>query len=855
MIERFCHEIVQNLSMACVLGEVSVDETGRADDFTFLFVNHAFERMSGFTQDALIGKKASMVSLNLKNGGLDWIEFLGNVAMSGKMDETESFGTHTGRWYKVRAFSPEKNYFVSMFQDVTEENRNLKILEKQAEEIQELSNDIEMIFNNTQDGMFLVKVENGEFRYLLVNKAFENYLGISPEQAIGKTPVEVLGKERGQRAHCRYQKCVDSLETITFEQIVKTPEGKSFWLSNYTPIIKDGKVKYIVGSKVDVSELRKATGEKARASHWMNAMFHDHSAMMFMLEPLSGKILDVNPAACDFFGYSKEEFLAMNISDINMQSEEENQRLKDASAIKSCRHSVSPNRLKTGEIRMVDAYTCPISYESEDKHFSIMFDVTDRENYKSELYREKEILKITLDSIGDGAVTTDKDGYITGLNLTGQNICGWNQSEAIGRPFSEVFQLINEETGEMMEDPVKSVLKNGRTMGFDNHAILVNKEGHRVPISDSVAPIRDSNNSVYGTVMIFRDVGRERDHLERILYLSFHDALTGLYNRRFIEEEMKRLDVSRQMPIAVIMGDVNGLKITNDVFGHEAGDTLLKKVGEAFKEVCRKEDIAARWGGDEFLFLLPKMSKTEAQRVIDRIKEGLLKRSEGAMRLSVSFGCAVKEKESDNIIHVIQQAEESMYHNKLLEGHNFKNSLVNTLLATLYEKSMETREHSERLRAYCQALGKLFHLKDFDMKNLSLLARIHDIGNVAIDPNVFQKPEALTEEEWAELKKHPEIGYRIALNSLELSRISNDILSHHERWDGTGYPRGIKGEDIPLLCRILAVADAYDAMTDDRVYRKAMSAEEALNELRRNSGTQFDEKVVDLFLEIIGKRN
>jgi len=178
-----------------------------------------------------------------------------------------------------------------------------------------------------------------------------------------------------------------------------------------------------------------------------------------------------------------------------------------------------------------------------------------------------------------------------------------------------------------------------------------------------------------------------------------------------------------------------------------------------------------------------------------------------------------------------------MYRHKLLESKSYRNAFINTLLATLFEKSMETKEHAERLQNYCLAVDRELKLSPKELDELALLAVLHDIGKVGINENILQKPGPLTSEEWEEMKKHPEIGYRIAQNTPGLSAVAEYILAHHERWDGKGYPRGLKGEEIPLLCRILAVADAFDAMTNDRTYRKAMSREEAIAEIKRNAGT------------------
>ena len=612
-------------------------------------------------------------------------------------------------------------------------------------------------------------------------------------------------------------------------------------------------VTYIVGSRRDITELKRLESEKENLLSRLQSMFSEHNASMLIIEPKSGKIIDANPAACAFYGYDKEEFLNLYIQDINLLPKEEVARRLEMAFGHHQKYFVFPHKLKNGEVRLVDVYSCPITYGEETQLFSIIFDVTDRETYRQNLSREKELLNITLRSIGDGVVTTDTEGRITSINDASQEITGWDEEEAKNKPFTEVFRLHSEIHENITEDPVAEVLKTGNKVELANHTVLINKEGKAVPVADSAAPIKDEQGNIFGVVMVLRDVSRDRAQKKQIIYLSYHDYLTNLHNRRFFEEQMTHIDTEENLPIAVIMGDVNGLKITNDVFGHEAGDQILLRVADAFRETCRSDDVLARWGGDEFLMLLPHTGPQEAELRIKRILEKCADKCKGILQISVSLGYSVKDSQDEDLHHVLQEAEEWMYHQKLLEGKSYRNTIVNTLLSTLYEKSMETQEHAERLRDYCHAIGRKLNLSEKDINELSLLAVLHDIGKVAINQGILQKPGPLTPEEWEEMKKHSEIGYRIAHNTPELSVVAEYILSHHERWDGKGYPRGLEGDGIPLLCRILSVTDAYDAMTSDRVYRKAVCRKEAAEELLKNAGTQFDKDIVGIFIDILNK--
>lgn len=332
-------------------------------------------------------------------------------------------------------------------------------------------------------------------------------------------------------------------------------------------------------------------------------------------------------------------------------------------------------------------------------------------------------------------------------------------------------------------------------------------------------------------------------------YLGFHDQLTGLYNRRFYEDELKRLDTKRNLPLTIAMGDVNGLKLVNDSFGHAMGDELLKKVTEAIQHSCRAMDIIARLGGDEFVIILPKTTGLEAKRVIKRIWERAAKEKVNSLNVSISFGYATKTSEKENMQEIFKKAEDHMYKHKVYESSSTRSTTVDLIINTLYEKNNREMLHSNRVSKLCEDIAIKMNFDKDDVNKIRLAGLMHDIGKIGIAEKILNKPQKLTNNEWIEMKRHPEIGYRILSSVHEFSEIADYVLEHQERWDGKGYPRGLKGEKISLQARIIAIADAFDAMTTHRAYGIILSQGEAIDEIRKCSGTQFDPTIARLFTE------
>lgn len=479
--------------------------------------------------------------------------------------------------------------------------------------------------------------------------------------------------------------------------------------------------------------------------------------------------------------------------------------------------------------------------------------ITELKEWENQVARERQFFKTTLHSIGDAVITTDTDNKVVILNKAAEALTGWTQEEADGKLLGEVMNTCYEIKHDMYEHSLADGITNGDQLDYNK--ILVSKDGVKKIISSSEAFIRDDLYNILGVVIVFRDITLEKKKEEEVKYLGYHDSMTGLYNRAYFEKALNSLDEERYLPLGIIMGDSNGLKMVNDVFGHEEGDRLLRSITDIFRKACSTDDIIARIGGDEFAVILPYTSIERMNTVTSNIKRMCSLSTGDHIHPSIALGTAVKTDISQSIEKTYKLAEDRMYNNKLVESKSIRSSIIVSLKKTLEERTHETEAHAQRMNEISRQVGRIMGLNDNELDELSLLAMLHDIGKIAIPDYILGKQDKLSEEEWKVMKGHCEIGYRIAVASPELAHISDLILCHHERWDGSGYPQGLKAEEIPMLSRIISIVDAYDAMTNDRPYHKSISREEALAELKRCSGTQFDPHIAAKAISIISCEN
>ena len=427
--------------------------------------------------------------------------------------------------------------------------------------------------------------------------------------------------------------------------------------------------------------------------------------------------------------------------------------------------------------------------------------------------------------------------------------------------FTELFGYTSAESNGKVIDELLLPPEHRKTGHALNHQILSgdtveceemrhHQNGMLVDVLIRGIPVKKSG-AIHQAFVLYTDIRRRKATESSIHYLSFHDNMTGLYNRAFFEEELHRLDNPRRYPLSLIMADANNLKLTNDAFGHAAGDQLLITIASIFKQVCRQDDVVARVGGDEFVLILPNTDEQEARKVLNRIRNFCDSVPADPIPVSVALGAATKSDSTQPFHSIYQKAENRMYEDKLLRHHKSQSSLVHKLIQLLESRTWLSPEKRLQIKDLVLRLGKQMDLEDDELYELFLLAMFHDIGKVGIPVELLKKPGPLTPNEYEIVKKYCEIGFRISLSAPKIAIVSNDILSQQEKWDGKGYPHQLKGTKIPFFARMIAVVASYVAMTTPRPYAEALNQDEAISELRRNSGTQFDPKVVEVFINDI----
>ena len=578
-------------------------------------------------------------------------------------------------------------------------------------------------------------------------------------------------------------------------------------------------------------------------SSMLHAILNSTEDLIFFKD-LDGKYINCNQAYARHHGKEIADIRGLTSHDLhkpilaNRFMEEDKEVMQ---TLKSMRYELL-GRNSNGERVMLETIKSPYFDESNNLVgvVGIIRDITKRHNIELELSESRRYLRAILETSLDAFWVLDKDGNFLDFNSAFCQMCGYSRAELLKMNIEDLEILENRNA---IEKRIHRILTEGRDRFETVHR---KKDGTTYDI-EIVSSLFDSEQSL--VVGFARDISQNKEKSKRINFLSFHDHLTGLYNRRYIEDSIMRLDTNRNYPFTIMMLDVNGLKLTNDAFGHHTGDQVLVSVSEAIKKVCREDDIIGRIGGDEFVILLPKTDRSDAEKIRKRIEKTAAETDLDSVIVSVAIGYSIKNHPEQSIEEVMKEADSMMYRNKLRDGKSFRQKTIELILDNVNKKYGLEIYHTKKVSDYSRQLAIAMGYGGRIAEDVKKAGELHDIGKIILPAELLNKPEPLDPAEAELIKQHPEASYQILKSTDEYAYLAEIVLHHHERWDGSGYPEGLRGEEIPLLSRIIAVSDTYEALTSKRPYKEALDKSSAIQILNESAGTQLDPRMVKIFVE------
>ncbi|MCD1293703.1 hypothetical protein CUJ83_01670 [Methanocella sp. CWC-04] len=618
------------------------------------------------------------------------------------------------------------------------------------------------------------------------------------------------------------------------------------------------KIPHFISSNVNRFRMQKLREQMKDDVKRFEYTVENISEYVVMTDP-SGTITYANGSFNDRYGYLKGDVIGRDISVI-MDPDDVKDKLQRVMLNNNPRGWSGELTTVTRQGEKIESLMTIMAIRNDTgsilSYVILSRDITERKRAEKELAKSRDFYLTLFEGFPAMIWRSGVDGKYDYFNRSWLDFTGKSLESQAG--FGWAKSIYHEDIKARIDTYVEAFRLR---RPFEMEYRLLRHDGEYRWVIDMGRPFFDQDGKFAGYIGSCYDI-TERKEAERALkeseerfrYMSFHDNLTGLYNRAFFEMTMNSLNEEGFDVLSIICIDIDGLKMINDAFGHKAGDELLVAASNILTQAFMDIDIISRVGGDEICVIMPDADEALASARKEEIISLLKKYNDKSPHLPISMSIGIassSEGVSNKIYDIYQRADDDMYKYKLSQSDSPRSNIVDLLLAALAERDFIAHGHSERMSMMAERMADAIGLPDVQKRDLILLAKVHDIGKVGVSDKILLKPGKLTDDEYEQMKKHSWIGYNIANRSRELSHIASLILHHHECWDGAGYPDGLKGENIPLVCRIISIIDSYDAMTSKRPYRDAMSKKEAIEELKRCSGTQFEPSLVDEFIELV----
>jgi diguanylate cyclase (GGDEF)-like protein/PAS domain S-box-containing protein len=723
------------------------------------------------------------------------------------------------------------------------------------------------IFWDAPIGIF---ISSPEGRFLSVNQAMARRYGFSePDELIRSITDIATQLYHFPEDRLEFQRRLErDGEVVNFEYQARRMDGSTFWVSTNARAVRDhvGNITQYQGYSTDINERKKAEQALQKSEEKYRKLINTSPDAIALVDE-NGKFLTVNPAMAKRFGLTQEELIGKTYHQV-MPKELADKRIMDAKRSMNDEELIYFEDERQG--RHLQNYYVPITSSGQLRTFQIISrDITKRVRDEEAKAEQKALLEAIFVNVPLVLMLVDSERRIQQINGFATQFAKRPAEDMLGLRGGEALRCLHALDSShgcgfgahcqhcVIRNTVLDTLEQGKThlQVEAPYTLYLDGQSRNLTLLISSTPVIFRNSHM--ALVTLQDISERKQFEEQLKYLSLHDQLTGLYNRAYLEAELDRLKKSREFPITVISMDLDGLKLVNDTLGHGQGDEHLRACANILQDTFRASDIVARVGGDEFVALLSKTDLEAGEKIVNRIYaelESYNKKQKSQIPLSLSIGLACAQNASQDLNQVYKQADDFMYRDKLNRDVNARSQIMKALMAALEERDFITSGHAHRLEDLCVRLGRQVNLSSSQLSNLNLLAQVHDLGKVGIPDHILFKPGSLNDQEWEIMQQHPEKGYRIAHSTTDLAGIADLILKHHERWDGKGYPLGLAGDEIPIECRILAIADSFDAMTNDRPYRKAISVPEALKELKRFAGSQFDPNLVSVFIVLMSEK-
>lgn len=885
MEEIFFKGILNKMAYGYALHKFTKNDQDIPNDYVFLEMNPAFEAITGLEASKVLGKRVSEVIPDIKKDHVDWIKTYSEVAFNGREIEFEQYSKVLGRKYHINAFSPSEGFFVTIIDEI-QENWNLKeqlfeanqILKRQAIVIDVLLSDFKDSYELLDYTLHnALKLTQSQYGYIyLYDEVKEEFDLVSWTNGV-ISDCKIMDQKTNYRLSGTglWGEAVRQKKPIVVNDYDKPSNLKKGCPSGHVkiskfvsiPIIINGKIVAVAGmankkedySRFDINEMtilmqsvwqimeRKKTElnikkERARYQHILNEI----PIMICELDE-NARLTFVNTKYCEIYNMDEHCLEYLNYNGLLPHGGDEVlfQKYKKLTVSEPSAKYIN-KQTKEENISWYEWNDIGIFNDQKNpfKYYSIGYDITEKKMIEDQKASLLEKLNAMIN--GHQAVMLLIEpftGQITEANKAAEAFYGYTRNELLSMNIDEI--------NTMKKDEVQEFRLNANKKGQKYFTFPHRLKNGQIRIVDVYSsPIEYMDKRMLFSIIF--DVSERERAFSEVKYLAYHDYLTGVYNRRYWENEFENHNQPCNFPLAIIMGDVNGLKLINDNFGHSVGDIMLKDISRIIQSCVAHKYTFARVGGDEFAILLGNAEEMKIRNLIIEIEEDIEsfnKGKEDKHPLSVSFGYAIQREKTDSLDDLMREAETFMYRRKYYDCRSIKSKSIDIAMNSLFAKSEREKNHSERVGYICEEIARRMGLDTQQINKVRVAGLLHDIGKIGVKEDVLNKRGELNEHEWRLMKLHPQKGAKILKNTIEFSELADIILCHHERWDGKGYPGKLKGEETPLESRIIAVADAYDAMINERSYRKRISKENAIAEITKGSGSQFDPRVVQAFIK------